>query len=116
MVTYNDPENGFYIYFMYYMYYMIVYINPIIWFLPGWLKSIVPQILHDLDHRKPVLCVIPVDIREKLPLVPVGDTGTIPHHLRNLFPGAPSDLRPGAGVGYRMWFINSWAMVWSRDM
>ena len=31
----------------------------------------------------------------KLPVVPVGDTGTIPHHLRNLFPGAPGDRRPG---------------------
>ncbi len=68
--------------------------------------------------QKPVLYVVPVDhILGKLPL-PVGDTGTIPHHLRNLFPGAPGDSWPGAGDhdGCRMWFVNWWAMVWSRDM
>jgi hypothetical protein len=38
----------------------------------------------------------------KLPLVPVGDTGTIPHRMRNLFPGAPGDCREGSGDGCRM--------------
>ena len=50
----------------------------------------------------------------KLPVarVPVGDTGTIQHHLRNTFPGAPSDHRPGAGDGCRMWSVNFklWAL------
>ncbi len=42
--------------------------------------------------------VIPIqNILGKLPVVPVGDTGTIPHHLRNPFPGAPGDRKPGAG-------------------
>jgi hypothetical protein len=81
------------------------------------MKSIGAQILYDLDHRKPVLYVVPVDyILGKLPLVPVGDTGTIQHSLRNLFQGAPGNSRPGAGDGCRMWFVNSWTMARSRDM
>ena len=98
-------------YYMYYMYYIHYFV------LAGLLKSIGSQILYELDHRKPVLYVISVEhILGKLPLVPVGDTGTIPHHLSNLFPGAPGDRRPGAGDGCRMRFVNSWAMAWSRDM
>ena len=68
--------------------------------ITGWLKSVGSQILYELDHRKPVLYVIPIqNILGKLPVAPVGDTGTIPHHLRNVFPGAPGDRRPGAGCG-----------------
>ncbi len=44
------------------------------------------------------------NILGKLTVVPVGDTGTIPHHLCNLFPGAPGDHKPGAGDGCHMWF------------
>jgi hypothetical protein len=98
----------FYTYYVYYIYYFVS---------AGWLESIGSQIVYELDHQKPVLYVIPVEhILGKLPLVPVGDTGTIPHHLRNLFSVAPGDRRPGAGDGCRMWFVNSWAMAWSRDM
>ena len=105
---------------MYYMYYTFYtyYVHYIYYFVSaGWLDSIGSQIVYELDHQKPVLYVIPVEhILGKLPLVPVGDTGTIPHHLRNLFSVAPGDRRPGAGDGCRMWFVNSWAMAWSRDM
>jgi hypothetical protein len=70
-----------------------------------------------LDHKKPILYVIPVEsILDKLPVVHVGDTGTIPHRLRNHFSRAPGDSRPGSGDGCRMWFVNSWAFGWSRDM
>jgi hypothetical protein len=49
--------------------------------IAGWLKSVGSQILYELDHRKPVLYVIPIqNFLWKLPVVPVGDTGTIPHH------------------------------------
>ena len=52
-------------------------------FIAGWLKSVGSQIIYELDHKKPVLYVIPIEhILGKLPVVPVGDTGTIPHHLR----------------------------------
>jgi hypothetical protein len=75
------------------------------------------RVLYELDYRKPVLYVIPIQsILGKLAVVPVGDTGTIPYHLRNVFPGAPGDRRPGAGDGCGMWFVNSWALGWSRDM
>ena len=60
---------------------------------------------------------IPIQsILGKLAVVPVGDTGTIPYHLCNVFPGAPGDRRQGACDGCGMWFVNSWALGWSRDM
>ncbi len=75
------------------------------------------RVVSELDHINPILYVIPIQsILGKLPVVPVGDTGTIPHHLRHHFSGAPGDRRPGSGDGYRMWFVNSWALGWSRDM
>ena len=86
-------------------------------FLVGWLESVGSRVVYELDYKKPVLYVIPIQsILGKLPLVPVGDTGTVPHLLRNTFSGAPGDRRPGAGDGCRMWFVNSWALEWSRDM
>jgi hypothetical protein len=69
----------------------------------GLLDSIGSRIVYELDHRKPILYVIPVEsILGKLPVVPVGNTGTIPHLLRNHFPGAPGDRRLGSGDGFRM--------------
>jgi hypothetical protein len=80
-------------------------------------ESVGSRVLYELDYRKPVLYVFPIQsILGKLAVVPVGDTGTIPYHLRNVFPGAPGDRRPGAGDGCGMWFVNSWALGWSRDM
>ncbi len=80
------------------------------------------RIVYELDHKNPILYVIPIQsILGKLPFVPVGDTGTIPQwcgscRLRHHFPGAPGDRRPGSGDGCRMWFVNSWALGWSRDI
>ncbi len=82
-------------------------------------KSVGSQIVYELDHKKPVLYDIPIEhiLRlGKLPVVPVGDTGTIPRHLRNVFPGAPGDRRPDAGDGCKMWFVNSLALGWCRDL
>jgi hypothetical protein len=74
----------------------------------GWLDSIDSRIIYELDHRKPILYVIPVEsILGKLPVVPVGDTGTILHRPRNDFSGAPGDRRPvpamdaGCGLSIR---------------
>ena len=70
-------------------------------------------VVYELDYRKPVLFVVPIQsILEKLPVVPVGDTGTIPYHLHNVLPGAPGDRRPGAGEGCRI--VDSWALGWCR--
>lgn len=135
--TYNDPDNGNYDYYTYYIcytlyyyydyyaryhyyFYYVCYCNyaHYCWscFI-GWLESVGSRVIYELDYKKPILYVIPIQsILGKLPVVPVGDTGTIPHHLRNTFPGAPGDRRPGAGDGCKMWFVNSWALGWSRDL
>ncbi len=66
----------------------------------GWLKSVDSWIVYELDYREPVLHVIPFpsqSILGKLPVVPVGDAGTLPYHLRYVFSGVISDRRPGAG-------------------
>ncbi len=76
----------------------IIFIN-----ISGWLESVGSCVLYELDYKKPILYVIPIEsILGKLPVAPVGDTGTIPHILRNHFPGAPGDCRPGSGDGCRM--------------
>ena len=81
------------------------------------LGSIGSRVVYELDHKNSILYVVLIQsILGKLPVVPVGDTGTIPHHLRHHFPGAPGDRRPGSGDGCRMWFVNSWALGWSHDM
>ena len=81
-------------------------------FLVGWLESFESQVVYKLDYKKPILYVVPIQsILGKLPVVPVGDTGTIPHCMRNAFPRAPGDRRPGAGDGCRMCFINLWPRV-----
>ncbi len=81
----------------------------------GWLESVGSRVIYELDYKKPILYVIPIQsILGKLPVVPVGNTGTIPYHLRNTFSGAPGDRRQGAGDGCKMWFANSWALGWLR--
>ncbi len=81
-------------------------------------RAVGSRIVYELDHRKPVLYVIPIqNILGKLPLVPVDDTVTIPHHLCNAFPGATGNSNPGSGDGCRMWFVNSWASLgWTREI
>jgi hypothetical protein len=112
--TYDDPENSNYFDFCNYDHYF-TYVHYL--YDLGWVSSVGSRIVYELDYRKPILYVLPVqNIIGKLPVVPVGDTGTIPHHLRNVFSGAPGDRKPGSGDGCRMWFINSWALGWSRDM
>jgi hypothetical protein len=86
-------------------------------FLVGWLEPVGSLVVYELDYKKPILYVVPIQsILGKLPLVPVGDTGTIQHRVCNAFSGAPGDRRQVAGDGCRMWFVNSWALGWSRDM
>ncbi len=65
-------------------------------FLIEWLKSFESRVVYELDYKKPVLYVISIQIQSilcKLPLIRVGDTGTIPHRMRNTFLGAPGDCR-----------------------
>jgi hypothetical protein len=44
-----------------------------------------------------------------------GETVSCPRR-QDAFPGTPGDRKQGSGDGCRMWFVNSWAMGWSRDM
>ena len=61
----------------------------------------------------------------RLPVVRAGDTGTIPFKYRNgLRNGAHrydqslarADSSSGAGDGCPMYFVNAWALGWSRDL
>jgi hypothetical protein len=127
--TFDDPHNGNYSIYRYFIHIIaivcimaIMHITAIIsfisdCFLVGWLASVGSHVVYELDYKKPILFVIPIQrILVKLPLVPVGDTDTIPHSMRNAFSGAPGDRRSGAGDGCQMWFVNSWALRWSRDL
>ena len=54
----------------------------------------------------------------KLPVVPIGDTGTIPFAMRQNardFVDAAFDTSEGSGDGSRWWYINTWALSWSRE-
>ena len=67
--------------------------------------------------------VLPVEnILGKLPVVPVGDTGTIPYSMRQHaqdFVGAAFDTREGSGDGSLWWlgYVNTWTLPvsWSRE-
>ena len=44
-------------------------------FLVGWLESVGSRVVYELDYKKPVLYIIPIQsVLGKLPVVPVGDT------------------------------------------
>ncbi len=62
---------------------------------------------------------LPVEsILGKLPVVPVGDTGTIPYSMRQHaadFVCGAFDTREGASDGSLWWYINTWALGWSRE-
>ena len=66
-----------------------------------------------------VFYVLPISsLLGKLPVVPVGNTGTIPFSMRRSeedFVNAAFDSAEGAGDGCRWWFVNTWAMGWSRE-
>jgi hypothetical protein len=74
---------------------------------------------------KEVVYVLPItSILGRLPVVRAGDTGTIPFSYRDGCRNgahrydhdlANADSRPGAGDGCPMYFVNSWALGWSRD-
>ncbi len=54
----------------------------------------------------------------KLPVVPVGETGTVTYCIRQHaedFVRAAFDTREGAGDGSRWWYVNTWALSWSRE-
>ena len=68
----------------------------------------------------PKVWVVPVShILGRLALVPAGDSGTIPETMRGrepvMYPGGRCDSAGEPGSGSRLFFINSWAMIWPSD-
>ncbi len=75
--------------------------------------------MYERKHDNQVFYVLPGEsILRKLPVFPVGDTGTIQYsmrqHVGDLF-GAAFDTREEAGDGSRWWYIKTWASSWSRE-
>jgi hypothetical protein len=69
---------------------------------------------------KPVVYIVPTtSILGRLPLIPVGDHGTIPAVMRNrkkdLFKYGKCDDNGSPGTGSKLYYINSWAMCWQSD-
>ena len=70
---------------------------------------------------KPVICIVPINhILGRLALIPDGAHGTIPYDWHQL---QPSPSRPGECaipaigrlVGSKLFYSNSWAMIWWSD-
>ena len=69
---------------------------------------------------QPVVYIVPTtSILERLPLIPVGDHGTIPavmrNHKKDLFVSGKCDDIGRPGTGSKLYYINSWAMCWPSD-
>jgi hypothetical protein len=75
--------------------------------------------VYERKRDKQVFYVIPVEsILGKLPVVPIGDTGTIPFAMRQNatdFVHAAFDTKEGSGHGSKWWYINTWALSWFRE-
>jgi hypothetical protein len=89
-------------------------------YFSGWIDRVNSAMIYERKSNKQVLYVLPItSILSKLPLVPVGDTGTIPYSMRGEtadFDGGFCDSKAGEGDGSRWWYVNSWAMSWSSRM
>ena len=76
--------------------------------------------MYERRENKLFLYVVPVSsILGKLPVVPVGDSGTLPYAMRREtadIPGAVCDSKDGAGDGSRWWYVNTWALTWSTKI
>ncbi len=71
-----------------------------------------------MHERKNDNLVFYESVLGKPPVVLIGDTGTIPFAVRQHaedFVGATIDTREGSGHGSRWWYINMWALSWSRE-
>ena len=71
-----------------------------------------------LPSPEPVVYVVPLShILGKLPLVPAGDSGTIPRSMNGrketCFPRGQCDRQQGPGS--KLFYINTWAMIWPTD-
>ena len=100
----------------------ILHILHILIFLStlAWVDKCQSTIVYERREQAQVLYVIPVSsILGRLPLVPVGATGTIPFACKFAmrgesadFHGAFCDKSAKGGDGCRWWYVNSWALGW----
>jgi hypothetical protein len=76
------------------------------------------RIIYERKRDSQVYFVLPVEsILGKLPVVPIGDTATIPFAMRKNardIVDAAFDTSEGSGDGSRWCYINTWALSWSR--
>ena len=79
------------------------YILFCIFMPPGWIDRVNSAMVYQRKSNQQVLYVLPItSILSKLPLIPVGDTGTIPFSMRGEaadFDGGSCDSMPGKGGG-----------------
>ena len=77
----------------------------------AWVDQCQSAIVYERSEHAQVLYVVPVSsILGRLPLVPVGATGTIPFVMRREsanFPGAFCDKSANGGDGCWLWYVNS---------
>ena len=75
--------------------------------------------LYQPEPRQVTYMVPITRILGRLPLVPVGDHGTIPASMSNckhqLFKHGRCDEAGRPGTGSKLYYINSWAMCWPTD-
>ena len=80
----------------------------------GWDQAPLPSV------PDPVVYVVPLShILGKMPLIPAGDTGTIPQSMHG-YKGACYLLgvcysHCNAGSSSSLFYINTWAMIWPVD-
>jgi hypothetical protein len=78
--------------------------------------------VYERKRDKQMFYFIPVEsILGKLPVVPIGDTGSVGHHSVCIasnardFVDAAFDTKEGLGEGTRCWCINTWTLSLSRE-
>ena len=91
----------------------------------SWITKCSSKLIYETLPGKEVVYVLPItSILGRLPVVRAVDTGTIPsRYLDGCRNGAHrydhnlarADSSAGAGDGSPMYFVNSWALGWSRD-
>ncbi len=77
------------------------------------------RIIYECKSDSQVFYVLPVQsVLGKLPVIPMGDTGTIPFTMRQNakdFVDAAFDTSERSGDGSRWWYINMLALSWSSE-
>ena len=89
---------------------------------PDWWRQVAytgTKLLYQ-PQPQPVVYIVPIqNILGRLALAPYGEHGTIPHEWHHLqgshYPRGVCDSPNRPGSGSKLFYINSWAMIWSSD-